>query len=102
MTHQQIDEAAEVIVARCQAKPLPFIVPDPDNPLGALSVWTVTETGDDCFDYVAGVTYAEDLLQRMKALSTQFGGTGVVLEHVAYVAGLPPCVGHGMARVGHL
>jgi hypothetical protein len=74
---QQIDAAAAVSVTRCQSNPLPFIVPDPDNPHLVLSMWTVTESGDYCSDFVTGITFAEDLLQRSKQLSKQFGTAAV-------------------------
>ena len=52
-------------------------MPDPDNPHLTLSLWAVTESGDYCLDWVTGIAYAEDLIQRSKQLSKQLGATAV-------------------------
>jgi hypothetical protein len=70
---QQFEAAVNAAVIRCQAKPLPFVVPDPEDPNRCLSLWTVTETGDDLADRIMGLTFAEELMQRAKEFSKQAG-----------------------------
>lgn len=68
----QFHAAVDAAVTRCKAKPMPFLVPDPDDPQLVLSMWSVTETGDFQADEIMGLAYAEDLIQRAKELSRQY------------------------------
>jgi hypothetical protein len=70
---QRFEAAVNAAVRCCQARPLPFVVPDPDDRNRCLSLWTVTETGSDLADRIMGLTFAEDLLQRAKELSKRTG-----------------------------
>jgi hypothetical protein len=67
------NKAVDVAVKECERRPLPFVVPDPEDPNRCLSLWTVTETGDDVADRILGIAYAEDLVQRSKIFARQTG-----------------------------
>src|ERR1700723_1015399 len=82
-----INKAADAARKECECRPLPFVVPDPEDPNRCLSLWTVTETGDDLADQIMGLGYAEDLLQRAKQLSRQFENPAagrIVIEAVVH------------------